>query len=165
MKDLFTYINEGILDPTNKNKVADSVDITDMLWNGLVENHNNRKLFEETGEWLKDFLVNNATVAKLGSYRGKIVPMDSKKDYIHIQYSEGKPFCIQILVDGLNFDWYSNDTGWGKRFYKVDDKKIPEFYQVYKDYMPFEVPDAVKPFVEKCIAQVVRENKLRKYKR
>lgn len=161
LKDIF----EGIFDKDNKNNVGKSVDITDMLWNGLVENHNDRNLWMETGEYLAEFLKNSATVAKLGVYRGKIVPMDSKKDYIHIRYSNGRPFTIQILVDGLNFDWYATDTGWGNRFYKVDDKKIPEFYDVYKNNMPYEVPDAVLPFVEKCIAQVVKENRLRKYKR
>ena len=134
-------------------------DITEALWKGLCE-WKDQEQFQSTCKFLQNMLKDNAKMCndlykKPGKAGINLFPKDTSKNYIHIVSLPGKDRClnIEIVVPGLKL--YIDSVGSFAKEFNANMYSGREnsfyFYYVHKDSPVYELPNELKPFVNKCI--------------
>lgn len=138
-------------------------DITDALWNGLC-NYSSKDEYQEAAKILDDILKADAKEAKLVRKARSTAAFveDASKCYIHLASNGRKYMHVEILVPGLKMfiDWISPFAKkFNSNFYNTIKDTFANqagFHSVYKECPVYELPNELKPFVNKCIDMVNR---------
>lgn len=144
-------------------------DITEALWKGLC-NYSNKDEYQDAAKMLTYLLKSDAVEAKLVRKARSTAAFveDSSKCYIHVAFNGRKYTHTEILVPGLKIyiDWISPfGKTFNGNFYNVVKNTLvynAGFHSVYKECPVYELPDELKPFVNKCI-EWINKNTRKKF--
>ena len=144
-------------------------DITEALWKGLC-NFSSKDEYQDAAKMLTDLLKSDAVEASLVRKARSTAAFvkDSSKCYIHVAFNGSKYTHTEILIPGLKIfvDWISPFAKtFNSNFYNtVKDPYANNagFHSVFKECPVYELPDELKPFVNKCI-ECVNKNTRKKF--
>lgn len=133
-------------------------DITEALWKGLC-NFSSKNEYQDAAKMLTDLLKSDAVEASLVRKARSTAAFvkDPSKCYIHVAFNGRNYTHTEILIPGLKIfvDWISPFAKtFNSNFYNtVKDPYANNagFHSVFKECPVYELPDELKPFVNKCI--------------
>lgn len=169
MKSLYNIYEASILGDIET--AINKDDITEALWKGLC-NYSSKDEYQDAAKMLTDILKSDAVEAKLVRKARSTAAFvkDSSKCYIHVAFNGRKYTHTEILVPGLKLfiDWISPfGKTFNSNFYNTVKDPLANhagFHSVYKEKgcPVYELPDELKPFVNKCI-EWVNKNTRKKF--